>query len=194
MSALNDTCQFLKVWLRRPLTIGTVMPSGQALARAIARQVPLPTTLPILELGAGTGAITAALLDAGVPPDQLIAVEREDVLFATLTRRFPGIRAVRGDATRLQDLLRTHGVSQVGAVVSGLPLVSLPAAVCHAIIEQSLKVMAPGAPFVQFTYALASPIDRQAHGLDGRRVDHIWANFPPAHVWVYRRRSEATIG
>jgi phosphatidylethanolamine/phosphatidyl-N-methylethanolamine N-methyltransferase len=194
VSALNDTCQFLKVWLRRPLTIGTVMPSGQALARAIAHQVPLPTTLPILELGAGTGAITAALLDAGVPPDRLIAVEREEALFATLTKRFPGIKAIRGDATRLQDLLRTHGVTQVGAVVSGLPLVSLPAAVCHAIVEQSLKVMAPGAPFVQFTYAMASPIDCRAHGLDGRRIGYVWANFPPANIWVYRRQGEAAVG
>jgi phosphatidylethanolamine/phosphatidyl-N-methylethanolamine N-methyltransferase len=48
-------------------------------------------------------------------------------------------------------------------------------------------LLSPGAPFVQFTYAVVSPIPRKLTGVRRQVSEPIWLNVPPARVWVYRR-------
>lgn len=47
--------------------------------------------------------------------------------------------------------------------------------------------MRPGAPFVQFTYAVVPPIPKALAGVHAEPSERIWLNLPPARVWVYRR-------
>ena len=47
--------------------------------------------------------------------------------------------------------------------------------------------LAPGAPFVQFTYSVAPPIPKSLPGVSTEASDRIWMNLPPARVWVYRK-------
>ncbi len=187
---LSESRLFLKLWLKRPHSVGTWAPSSQALAMAMAREVPRPVALPIVELGGGTGAVTRGLLDAAIPRDKLIVVEREQIFYQMLVERFPGVSVLRGDAGELTALLRRHGVGQVGAVVSCLPLAAMPRAMARRIVEESLGVLAPGAPFIQFTYTWLSPISRSHHGLQGGLTQRVFGNFPPASVWVYRRQAD----
>ncbi len=61
------TALFLKRWLRRPFATGAVVPSGRLLAEAMAKAT--RTVIDgrpghIVELGAGTGEVTKALLAA----------------------------------------------------------------------------------------------------------------------------------
>ena len=184
---LDETRLFLKLWLKRPYSIGTLVPSSQALATALAREVPRPVALPIVELGGGTGAVTRALLDSAIPRDKLIVVELEQVFHQMLVERFPGVSVLQGDAGELTSLLRRHGAGQVGAVVSSLPFASMPRAMVQKIVEESLAVLAPGAPLIQFTYTWLSPVSRSRHGLHGGLTQRVFGNFPPASVWVYRR-------
>src|SRR3954468_2931891 len=87
------TALFLKRWLRGPLAMGAVVPSGRLLAEALAL-----TALGemagrdghVIELGAGTGEVTKALLAAGIPPARLALVERDPELAAFLRRHFRG--------------------------------------------------------------------------------------------------------
>ena len=55
-----------------------------------------------------------------------------------------------------------------------------------ALLRQSFKLMAPGAPFVQFTYMPASPVPLAAGGFTAQSSRTIWMNLPPARVFVYR--------
>ncbi len=48
--------------------------------------------------------------------------------------------------------------------------------------------LAPGAPFVQFTYSVAPPIPKSLPGVSTEASERIWMNLPPARVWVYRKR------
>jgi len=48
-------------------------------------------------------------------------------------------------------------------------------------------LLAPGAPFVQFTYAIVSPIPRAYSGAHSQASERIWLNIPPARVWIYRK-------
>src|SRR3982074_2277560 len=121
------TALFLKRWLRRPLAMGAVMPSGRLLAAAMAK-----TTQAVLEgrpghvveLGAGTGEVTKALLAAGIAPERLALIERDPELAIFLRRHFPGPRIIEGDAARLPRLLADHGVAS--APGAGWDLALLP--------------------------------------------------------------------
>ena len=177
---------FIKLWLRSPLTMGALMPSSRGLAEAIARQVPKGKG-PVIELGGGTGAVTEALLDAGVKREDLFVIELDDELHAVLTKRFVGVRVIKGDATQLRKLLKPYRLPPARAVVSGLPLLSMRRPVQEAILDEAFAMLPPGGDFIQFTYSLFSPVPRRELHLVGEPRATIVANFPPARVWVFQR-------
>jgi phosphatidylethanolamine/phosphatidyl-N-methylethanolamine N-methyltransferase len=178
---------FLRAWLKSPLRVGAIAPSGERLARAMARVVPRRSRQPIVELGGGTGSITAALLRR-IEPERLIVLERDPELARHLRRKFPSVRVVQGDARHLDRELKALGIERVAAVVSGLPLMGMPKRVQREILDASFRVLEPGAPYIQFTYSLFSPLPRREFGLSGRPVARVLQNVPPASIWIYRRR------
>jgi phosphatidylethanolamine/phosphatidyl-N-methylethanolamine N-methyltransferase len=189
---------FLKRWLRRPLAMGAVVPSGKLLAEAIAQAAldgfaERPGHV-VVELGAGTGHVTRALLDAGLPATALVPVERDPELASFLRRSFADLRVIEGDAAELGQLLAANGIARPAAVVSGLPLLSLPADVVHGIVQSVFEVLPANAPLVQFTYGPTSPVPTKLvrhFGLEASRGARIWRNMLPAVVWTYRRRAAA---
>ena len=188
---VRDNLRFLRLWLRRPASFGALLPSGKSLARAIAAQIDPTRPGTVVELGGGTGSITAALLERGIATDDLLVIEREIALVNLLSARFPSIQVLSGDARRTASLVARARVGPVKAVVSGLPLLSLPATVCHEVITQAFKVLPADGTMVQFTYGPLSPVSRSlAERLDivGERVDWVLDNVPPASVWSYHRR------
>ncbi|MGH6932445.1 MAG: class I SAM-dependent methyltransferase [Dongiaceae bacterium] len=178
---------FLKRWLKDPRGIGAIAPSSRRLGAAMAALIPPTSTGPVIELGGGTGAITRAILEAGIAPGRLIVVERDPNLHQTLCEAFPTVRTVKGDATALRWLLRKFGIMHASAVVSGLPLLNMPKSARRSIVDESFALLEPGAPFIQFTYGMASPIPRHEFGVSGEVKRRILNNLPPASVWVYRR-------
>ena len=181
---------WLRIWARDPLRVGAIAPSSAELARAMARLVPMGSG-PVIELGGGTGVVTQALLEAGVPPGSLVVVEREPTLHKLLSERFRTVRVLAGDAGDLSALLRPLGLEPARAVISGLPLLAISRETQRRIVEAALSVMAPEAPLIQFTYGFFSPIDREALGLTGEIADRVLANLPPARVWRYYRNGHA---
>ncbi len=186
-----ETRMLLRSWLKNPLAIGAVAPSSRDLADAMARLVPAGGDGPVIELGGGTGVVTDALLAAGVSPDRLVVVERDAGLHAYLAHEYPDVAVVLGDAANLADLLRPLGFGAARAVVSSLPILSMNRATRQAIVEQSFALLAPGAPFIQFTYGLFSPLSRREFGLVGAVMERVLGNLPPASVWLYRRPAPA---
>lgn len=180
---------FLSAWLRHPLQTGALVPSSDRLAVAMAAQVGTGGGL-ILELGAGTGAVTAALLARGITPCRLLVLEKDPDLVRELVRRFPGLPVVEEDATRIKGVVQQAGAQQVDAVVSSLPLLSMRGLTRTRVLAQAFALLRPNAPLVQFTYSPLPPIPpalTAALGITGERVARVLRNFPPANVWVYRR-------
>jgi phosphatidylethanolamine/phosphatidyl-N-methylethanolamine N-methyltransferase len=184
---LDDEVRFIRSWIERPLTIGAVTPSGKNLARTMARYVDPNSTGPVVELGPGTGPVTEALVEAGVAPSRLVLVEFNPTFCRMLRSRYPDATLVQGDAYRLRRSLETLLLQPAAAVVSGLPLVTKPIRTRLRLIRDAFDLMAPGAPFVQFTYSVASPLPKRLGGFSVEASERIWMNIPPARVWVYRR-------
>jgi phosphatidylethanolamine/phosphatidyl-N-methylethanolamine N-methyltransferase len=184
---LDDEVRFLRSWIERPLSIGAVTPSGKMLARAMARYVDPHSDGPVVELGPGTGPVTEALVQAGVAPSRLVLVEFNPSFCRILRARYPEATLVQGDAYSLRRLLETLLLEPAAAVVSGLPLVTKPMKMRLRLIRDAFDLMLPGAPFVQFTYSVASPLPRRLSGFSVDASERIWMNIPPARVWVYRK-------
>jgi phosphatidylethanolamine/phosphatidyl-N-methylethanolamine N-methyltransferase len=184
---LDDEVRFIRSWLERPLTVGAVTPSGKILARTMARYVDPDSDGPVVELGPGTGPVTEALVQAGVAPSRLVLVEFNPTFCRILRSRYPDATLVQGDAYGMRRLLETLLLQPAAAVVSGLPLVTKPIKMRLRLIRDAFDLMLPGAPFVQFTYSVASPLPRRLSGFSVEASERIWMNLPPARVWVYRK-------
>jgi phosphatidylethanolamine/phosphatidyl-N-methylethanolamine N-methyltransferase len=184
---LDDEVRFLRSWIEKPLRMGAVMPSGKVLARTMAQYVDVNSTAPVVELGPGTGAITNALIEHGIDQKRLVLVEFNPGFCALLRDRYPQAKVVQGDAYALRASLGDVLSAPASAVVSGLPLVTQPMLKRLKLIRDAFVALAPGAPFVQFTYSVAPPIPKSLPGVSTEASERIWMNLPPARVWVYRK-------
>ncbi|WP_119717742.1 class I SAM-dependent methyltransferase [Cognatilysobacter tabacisoli] len=182
---------FFRQWLKNPLRTAALLPSSAELAAAMIAAMP-DGVRRVIELGGGTGAITAALLDAGIDADDLLVLELNEELHAHLRARFPRVRAVLGDARSLERLADEAGYLAGGradAIVSGLGLLSMPPPLQQEILEAALACLRDDGVLVQFTYGPIAPVAdavAEALGLTVERGDFVLRNVPPATVYVYR--------
>jgi len=184
---LDDEVRFIRSWLERPLSTGAVTPSGRVLARTMARYVDPDMVGPVVELGPGTGPVTEALIAEGVAIERLVLVEFNPTFCQLLRKRFPAATVVQGDAYSIRRLLGGLLQQPAAAIVSGLPLVTKPVRQRLRLLRDALELLGPGAPFVQFTYAVVPPIPNRLSGVRAEASERIWKNMPPARVWVYRK-------
>jgi phosphatidylethanolamine/phosphatidyl-N-methylethanolamine N-methyltransferase len=182
--------QFIAAWVRSPMGMGALLPSSRRLARAMVAEIDTSNPGVIIELGAGTGVMTHALLEAGIPPERLLVIERDPKLHELLVAQFPNLTVLCEDAANLQKLLISQNVTKVCAILSSIPFLTIPKPVGKAIQEQMAKVIGKDGLVVQFTYGIKSPISKKQLencGMHAKRTKMVMTNVPPAHVWVYRQ-------
>ncbi|QTD45423.1 class I SAM-dependent methyltransferase [Ottowia testudinis] len=183
---------FLRELVAQPGTVGAICASSPRLAARMASWVDPAAPGLVVELGGGTGVITAALLARGVAPERLVVIEQSAALAAHLRRRFVRVRVVHGDAAELASLAQSPDWPRdgagaplpIGCIVSGLPLLSIPPAVRQRILQAGAALLAPGGRLLQFTYAMRGPSLWQAAGLVGQARERVLANLPPARIDV----------
>ncbi len=176
---------FFQRWIRNPLQMGSIVPSSPALCRRVARQVRRQPDEAVLELGAGTGVISRALLGAGLPAERLFVLEIVPSMAAHLRSILPpGVTVIEGDARALPSLLPREWHGRIGTVVCGIPLVLLKKPEQRRFID-AIEAVAPGRGFLHYSYCATSPLPAQAHALAKRREAWTPLNFPPASVWRY---------
>lgn len=185
----SDSFRFMGRFLRDPLSVGSLVPSSAFLSRAMAVAVveKLNNMDCVIEIGAGTGSLTRALLKEGVAHDRLICLESDVNMVKCLRKKFPDLTIIHGNACFLKDAL-AFLKRRVGAIVSGLPMRNFSAIVREKILQESFELMQDVGLFYQFTYGYVSPL--KDLGFQGEKVDFVWCNFPPASIWRYRRSDD----
>ncbi len=186
-AGVGEELLFLRRWLANPLKVGAILPSSPALAKLVAREIKLGADEALVELGAGTGSVTEALLAAGIAPERLFVIEIDPALCTYLRRQFPQAQIIQGDATKLGELLPRKWIGKVPVVISGIPMVTLPLDVQRRMIDSWFSVMSPKGRMLQYTYSLVSPLPEKKLGLKGRRRGLAVLNVPPAWVWSYQK-------
>ena len=189
MPFASSRWSFFTQWVRYPRKVGSLVPSGGRLAQTMASLIDWQRPGHIVEIGAGSGAITEKILSHPQAAHRTLIVEQDANFYAQLTQRFPRAHIVQADARHLAELFRKHKVKTVNAVVSSIPMLMLSWEDQYQIIAQALS-MGSNTKFIQFTYNLiSSPITLKGlhkHGIFGEKQNSIvLSNFPPAAVWVY---------
>jgi len=179
-----NPAMFFRRWLANPLQMGSIIPSSPALCKQIVRHARGAGDEAVLELGAGTGVISRALLQAGIPPERLIVMEIVPEMAEHLRHVLPGALVLEGDARSLPSLLPRRWHRRIGSVVCGIPLVLLPLAEQRRFID-AIETVAPGRGFLHYSYCVTSPLPSRKHALIARREAWTPLNFPPASVWRY---------
>lgn len=191
---MADPVLFLKAFLRDPSGIGAVAPSSPALARAMVEAAAIGPDDVVVELGAGTGPMTEAIV-AARPVGPLLVLEPDGALAARCRARVPQAEVVEAFAQDLPALLDARGHDGCDRIVSSLPFASFPAALQDAVFDAIGAVLRPGGRMVTFTYAHSPwlPAGRRARRvLDARfasvtTTPVVWGNVPPAFVYVCAR-------
>jgi phosphatidylethanolamine/phosphatidyl-N-methylethanolamine N-methyltransferase len=183
---------FIRALLADPSRVSAIAPSGAALARLITSEISA-TTGGVLELGPGTGVFTDALLKRGVSPNNLTLIEYGAEFARLLQARFPGLRILQMDACQLgmHDLFEAE---PAGAVVSGLPFLSMPVENVAAIIGGAFGNLRSDGAFYQFTYGLRCPVPKavlEQLDLEAICIGRAFCNLPPAAVYRITRRGAA---
>jgi len=187
--ATTDMMTFARAWALEPRRTGAILPSGNALSQLITSEIG-PDMGPILELGPGTGAFTRALVARGVSQEQLTLIEASPDFARLLQLRFPRARVCPIDARELATE-RLYRDRPVEAVISGLPLLSLPAGDVERILTGAFAYMSPTAGLFQFTYSPFCPVPRpilERLNLRVTRIGGTLRNLPPASVFRINRR------
>lgn len=189
---------FFREFARDPVQLGAVAPSGPALARRMVDAAGVAPGHAVVELGAGTGPMTAELV-ARHPElregARFVALEPNPALAALLRERFPGVRVEERFAQDLRAILDGMGIARVDRVVSSLPWAIWPEALQNEVFSAILDVLAPDGRMVTFGYLHALPLPaakRLRRALEARfeavtTTPAAWANLPPALVYVCDR-------
>ncbi len=175
---------FFRRWMANPLQMGSIVPSSPALCRRLVAQTRAAPDQIVVELGAGTGVVSRALIESGLPPERLHVIEIVPDMAEHLRQALPGAQVIEGDARRLPQLLPQEWHGRVGTVIVGIPLVLLPVAEQRRFID-AIQAVAPGLGFILYSYCVTSPLPWKKLGLTPRREAWTPLNFPPASVWRY---------
>lgn len=184
---LRETSSFMLEWMKAPLVTASVLPSSERLARKMVKGLSAEVG-KVVELGPGTGVFTRQLLACGIPEENLVLIELNRKFAKNMQTHYPKAMVVNGAAESLARLQLTG----VGAVVSGLPFLSMKDKQIDEILKGAFQVLEPNGIFIQFTYGHRCPVKSQIlkhHGLVAERSSFVLNNFPPASVYHIKRHT-----
>ncbi|AXV70250.1 class I SAM-dependent methyltransferase [Ralstonia nicotianae] len=185
----SENLRFFRAWVANPLRVASVVPSSTRLSLLITTEISSETGA-VIELGPGTGVFTRALLTRGVAEEDVVLVESGPEFVGRLRTLFPGASVMQMDAAKL-GAVQLRNDLDVGAVVSGLPFLSMPLRKILAILAGSFRKLRPDGAFYLFTYGYFCPIPKRVLdrlGLKATRLGGTFSNFPPAFVYRIKRR------
>ena len=181
---MTGTLLFFRQLLSRPRQVSAIAPSSRYLAQAMAQG--LKPGQRVVEFGPGTGVLTKGILDAGIRPQDLTLFEFNPEFVAHLRLIFPGVTVVNDGA----QTAPAHVQTGVDAVISGLPLLSMPLDIREAIVKAAFDILSPTGSYYQFTYGPRPAVSNAQIGHLGLKVEqtaYILFNLPPARVHKFTR-------
>ncbi|MGH3899668.1 MAG: class I SAM-dependent methyltransferase [Pseudonocardiaceae bacterium] len=190
---------FLAAAMRSPRDVGTLLPSGPELARRLAAVVPRVgppgRSAIVVEVGAGAGAVTVAIVEQVDQDAVVIAVEKDPELAERLRLRELGVRVVTADAATLPAILAAHGVDRADVIISVLPWTLFGLQQQREFLTTFAGALQTDGVFTAAAYSLGywTPAARrfrreleQAFG-EVLPTRTMWRHLPPAMTYVCRR-------
>src|SRR5262245_52918953 len=177
-------------FLERGRVIASIAPSSRFMARATLSDINFESSRCIVELGAGTGPITAELLRRAGKNCRCLIIELDHDLCRHLRKRFPHADIVEADAADLDRLLDERGIDKVDHILSGLPLPSIPEEIRDRILDVCARRLAPDGSFRQLTVMPCTYYRMYRRYFLDVRFRFVPMNSPPGGVYVCKGYQE----
>jgi len=186
---------FISQIMDAPRAVGAVLPSSRALGEAMVEPIDFARARVIVEFGAGTGALTHAIVPKLTPEHRYLGIELNAAFVEHLRQEFPKLSFVAGSVEDLDKILAEHGIESIDAIICGLPWASLPVVVQERAFGHVSKFLVKGGLFITFAYLQglvfpgARALRRRLGAMfsDVSRTRIIWGNVPPAFAYVCRK-------
>ncbi|MCA8955574.1 MAG: hypothetical protein KDC87_05840 [Planctomycetes bacterium] len=193
---------FLRRFLHNPREVGAVCPSTRFLGRSMLLDLDLRPGDLIVEYGPGTGALTQEIRRAIRPIDgvRYLGIESEAGFCDVLRQRMPELQFANARVEQIEQLLAERDLPRPKAIISGLPLIFLPA--MEEIVSTAYQVLDHGGTFRTFSYVQSyiTPGARRLRRAMRDRFDRfriarlVARNFPPALVLQGDKSANAEAG
>jgi phospholipid N-methyltransferase len=182
MGYWTECREFYGEFRRHYFTTGSILPSSRALGRALVSQMRRRRgPARILEVGPGTGAVTAEILRRLGRDDRLDIVEINAQFVAVLQRRFalePLFRRRQSQVRLIHaPLQEVAGEEVYDYMISGLPLNNFPLALVRDIFRSYRRLLKPGGVLSYFEYLWIRPIKMIFVDRRDRRRLHVLTRF-----------------
>ena len=191
---LKEPLHFALRFLQNPRAIGALTPSGRALGRKMADVVDWEKARTVLEVGPGSGALTAEFLPRVQEGCRFFTVEINPDFVAFLESRFPEIEVVQDSVENLAPIMKNRRLGCADAIIAGLPWTIFTREQQDRYLKAIRAGLGPGGVLVTYTYlqGLSLPGGRRflrrlkSNFTHVSRSRPVWANVPPAVFFTCR--------
>ncbi len=185
MSAL-----FFKRFLQRPWQVASIVPSSKALVKRVARKMDFTQPRVIAEYGPGEGVHSREIARRMSADSQLLLFELDAAFARDLERQFaddPRVHVVHGDAAKLPEELKRHGIAHCDYILSGIPFSILEIKKKRALLEKTYEALADGGRFI--IYQVTNELRQHATSFDRAESEYVLQNIPPMFITVFHKMS-----
>ncbi|MCF7669308.1 MAG: methyltransferase type 12 [Verrucomicrobia bacterium] len=182
---------FFKEFLKHPLKVGSFIPSSRFLERRILSEAKVDSANTIIELGAGTGGTTRAILRTMPQNARLLCVEINPQ-FQPLLKSIKDQRLIAhlGDATDLKNIILHYEFPLPDVIICGIPFSTMSYELGKQILDTVYSTLAPNGHFV--AYQVSKRIISLCRPIMGQERSHFEIfNIPPMHVYRWNKNSSS---
>ncbi|MBK8900605.1 MAG: methyltransferase domain-containing protein [Anaerolineaceae bacterium] len=187
---LQERMLFLRGAVKNIHQVGSILPSSQAVAQSMTqmlRQQPAPRR--ILEVGAGTGPITARIVREMKPGDHLDIYEIDPKFTAFLVERFarePNFQRVAHQVAIHTDSIEAiKPQAQYDIIISAVPFTNLPPDAVKLFFETYRTILRPDGVLTYIEFIFGRTILRVFARKDARKrlrgVDNVVRRYVSAY-------------
>jgi len=176
---------YLSRWLAHPTRVVSPYPSSARLSALVANKAIRSGDEVVLEVGAGTGAVTRAMVAAGLQQKRLVMIELDAAMCGHLQNEFPDATVLQGDARRPAALVPPIWEGRITSCVSGLPLLHWDLRQQRSFLDQIFSLMADEPRLVQYSNSPRPPLPTRDLSLKARRLGFAWSGIFPHYVWEF---------
>ncbi|MEP7196306.1 MAG: rRNA adenine N-6-methyltransferase family protein [Saprospiraceae bacterium] len=175
---------FIKEGFKKFKSIGSISKSSRFVAKEMLKNINFNEKIVIVELGAGTGAITKFLMEKMNEESKLIIIESNEAFCRKLQVGLDHrVILIQDSAEHIEDHIKNLNLGMVDYVVSSLPFVMFNEHLCIRILNSVSRVMKPDALLIQLHYSLW--IKKIYEKIFCKiKINFVPVNIPPAFIFI----------
>ena len=188
-AARKDIITFLQGFLKDPGHVGYIFPSSRFLERRLVKSANIESAQCVVELGAGTGGTTKAILNSLPPEGNLLAIENmQDFIPYLEAIQDPRLKIFQDDALHLGSGISSKNLPSPDTVISGIPFSTMGREHGIKVLQKVKRELRPQGLFVAYQFRdRVSKLGNEIFGTP--RVNLELLNFPPMRVYIWKKNA-----